>query len=134
MKLLKYEAIKETRIPLDHLNNIDTVKGLSEDETTKNVYVFEYGRIIGIQEERARRRRQKAEAPILINSFFEKLFKELHEELYNNIPTGELDDFFQEWQEGYYDQHGKENSEKVNAILKAFIALEKMSRVEEASN
>lgn len=67
MNLLNIKVIKRACIKLSHLKNIKYIASLNEDERLRFLYVFAYGRIVGIQEERSRRQGKDYEVPNLVD-------------------------------------------------------------------
>lgn len=69
MKLLNIRAVKEAILKpaIENLKNIKYIASLSDDESLRCMDVFTYGRIVGIQEERARRQGKKYEVPTLVD-------------------------------------------------------------------
>lgn len=67
MNLLNIKVIKRACIKLSHLKNIKYIASLNEDEMLRFLYVFAYGRIVGIQEERSRRQGKDYEVPTLVD-------------------------------------------------------------------
>lgn len=94
MKLLNINSIKKALIPWEYLNDLKCLRGLSDDGFFQSTYAFNYGRIVGIQQERARHKGKKYEKAILVNDSFFYLYKVTSEAL-EGVPTEELDDFFE---------------------------------------
>ena len=69
MNLLNIKAVKEAimKPSIDHLKNIKYIASLSDDETLRFIDIFTYGRIVGMQEERARRQGRVYEIPTLVD-------------------------------------------------------------------
>lgn len=96
MNLLNIKVIKRVCIKLSHLKNIKYIASLNEDEGLRFLYVFIYGRIVGIQEERSRRQGKDYEVPTfvddtsmqlinLINSIAIDLSEEEQKDFLNNL-------------------------------------------------
>lgn len=93
MNLLNIKAIKRTCIKLSHLKNIKYIASLNEDEMLRFLYVFTYGRIVGIQEERSRRQGKDYEASTLVDDTSMQLIK-LINSIAIDLSEEEQKDFF----------------------------------------
>lgn len=98
MNLLNIKAVEQALMKpvIGHLKNIKYIAGLNKDEGVGFIDVFTYGRIVGIQEERARRQGKYYEVPTLvddvsmdlinlINSIAIDLSEEEREDFLNNL-------------------------------------------------
>lgn len=98
MNLLNIKAVEQALMKpvIGHLKNIKYIAGLNKDEGVGFIDVFKYGRIVGIQEERARRQGKYYEVPTLvddvsmdlinlINSIAIDLSEEEREDFLNNL-------------------------------------------------
>lgn len=70
MKVLPVEAITNADYPKGHEINLLVVREMSSKDKARSIAydAFSYGRIIGIQEERARNSRKTFEIPVLIDT------------------------------------------------------------------
>jgi hypothetical protein len=91
MRLLNVKAINEAPLPLGYLKEIDYIS--KQCEKLKHMNIFEYGRIIGIQQERARRKGVEYKKPILVDDFCMELIK-LIDKVASNVDYEQVDEFF----------------------------------------
>ncbi|ADZ82602.1 hypothetical protein [Cellulosilyticum lentocellum] len=130
MKLLNIKSIEKALTPWEYLRDLKHLRKLAEcDECTEAIYAFNYGRIIGIQQERARRRGEKYEKAFLVGDLFLDLY-EVVSKGSENIPTEDLDDYF-EYLNDYVNAEMRESvQDKVRGLLKGIKELEFLKRKE----
>lgn len=95
MKVLNTKSIKKALVPWDYLEDLGYLRELAKgNDCIKSINAFNYGRIIGIQQERARRKGQRYEKAILADDLFFDLYKIVNEAV-EIIQTEDLNDFFE---------------------------------------
>lgn len=129
MKILNIKAIIEAPVETKHYKDIRYLQGLNQDKTIQALDVFQYGRIVGIREERARRQGKPYEKAILIDGFSMDIFKMLHKAS-KGLSDEELDGFFDDIM-GYVQNNMEESTQDTFIpILSGIKVLEKQQRKE----
>ncbi len=130
MKLLNINSVEKALIPWEHLNDLKYLREMAEgDECSEAIYAFNYGRIIGIQQERARRKGEEYEKAILADDLFFDLYK-LANEGAEIIQTEDLDDFFEHMNNYVNTEMMEAVRDKVSKMLSVIKKLELQKRKE----
>ena len=131
MNILSVQAIKKTYSYCDHWENIKVVSRLDEEEFIKFLSVFHYGRIVGIQEERARRNRQAVSTPIISESYILTSISDILKAS-SGIDSQELRSILKYFFKEQERERGQEVSPRVKDFLELIVKIKEKEEKEKS--
>lgn len=131
MNLLSIEAINRSYSHNDHWQNIKVVSHLHDNQFLNLLSVFQYGRIVGIQEERARRNRKEISSPVIFELYVLKSLDEICK-AYKEIDNQEVISKFESILQEFEIERGQEVSPRVKDLLKEIIKIKGIEEKEKS--
>lgn len=116
-------------MPMKYLKDLKYLRSLSEDKTIQGIYAFNYGYIVGKQQERARRNGYTYKKATLVDDSFFKLYKTI-DKATEGLTIEDLDEFF----EGMKDYVATKANQSAQGKILSLLETIKKIKLQERNN